>query len=375
MAVLTKAATGAGTGGNLYTNAINVSTNNSVRATWSVTRNNSTVHYWALPAFTEIPAGDQIDQIRVYVDHAVSPTGTNFNTRWSLRSGTTLVSNETQAITLNTTADSLQNNFFLTGVSTAQLRAGLQLGMVATRSVNTTTTHSIDFIAVEVTHSTPPPPAIVADSFGRTANASSLGTADTGQAWRADQGTFGINASGQAQRYSAVNNDIATVYVGETEMEVSFTMVNLGVGDGYQGAVGNYTDLTSFNYVEATPTGAVFIVSVKNSVYTARASTADGAAKAGDKITGRFSASGVTAYVNDVQVQSWTDVAPLATGVRAGWRPGGGAILLIDNFYARPLSIAPYNPWYVWTGTVEQPLTLAGTWNGSALVTTTHTLT
>lgn len=65
----------------------------------------------------------------------------------------------------------------------------------------------------------------VSDTFERPDSTTSLGTAPTGQVWRADIGTWGIQA-GQAYAVSGATGDIATVDAGVADTTVSSTLTN-----------------------------------------------------------------------------------------------------------------------------------------------------
>lgn len=65
---------------------------------------------------------------------------------------------------------------------------------------------------------------IVSDAFNRADNASSLGTADTGQAWTNAQGTWGINTNAAYVATPNASLNVASVDAGVADCSIQVTL-------------------------------------------------------------------------------------------------------------------------------------------------------
>lgn len=173
--------------------------------------------------------------------------------------------------------------------------------------------------------------ATVVDTFTRADNASSLGTADTGQAWTAHAGTWGITG-GQATAFSGVDIS-ATVDAGSADVDVSVTLAAL------QGGGGEYSGLT-LRYVDANNRIRLYLNGGTGSAIVARYRiagvqsdiTLGGTWAAGDVLRAVVVGSSLAVYRNGTLVGTRGD-APHVTATRHGLHAesyGGG--IRFDDF-------------------------------------------
>jgi hypothetical protein len=158
----------------------------------------------------------------------------------------------------------------------------------------------------------------ITDSFNRADSTTTLGNADTGQAWTNVTGVLGIS-SNQAYRVTAVSNEaVALLETGITDMIVKGTPVS-GVTNRIVGLIGRATDGNNF-YLVLTDGSSV------GQLYKKVAGTFIQLGSNFALITGvmelRCQGSTVSVYNDGVLVASETDTA-LTTGTQAGFRISG----------------------------------------------------
>lgn len=137
--------------------------------------------------------------------------------------------------------------------------------------------------------------AVVSDSFNR-ADAASLGSADTGQAWTAHVGTWGITSNRASNQSAAPSIETASVNAGIADGEVEVTLAVLG---GVPGVVARLTDGSNFLVFLSTGT-EVRLWKVVAGAFTLLGSFTVAVA-AGDVLKVRLSGSDVRAYHNGVE--------------------------------------------------------------------------
>lgn len=177
----------------------------------------------------------------------------------------------------------------------------------------------------------------ISDSFDRTDSASTLGNADTGEAWTAHQGTWGISGN-TAYDPTNADHDHATVDTGETAMVVSVVVSNLS-GAHAGGILARYVDSNNFYLADGSGRlgGEVRLFKRVSGSYTSLGTSA--AFSAGDSLALSCNGSTISVLRNGSQVISVTDSA--VSGTRAGLRGG------YDNSAGGGLSAVRWNDFLV----------------------------
>lgn len=172
-----------------------------------------------------------------------------------------------------------------------------------------------------------PPPAgpVVSDTFSR-ANASTLGSAETGQAWTAHTGTWGVDTN-KAKLVTQSGDSVATVDAGIADFEMTCDITK----QGEPGIV--FRTIDASNYLLAFASGGnIEIYQRVAGAYTLLGSGvqayADGATKAW-RVTGAGNV--ITAYIDAVQVVQVT-TSQFNTQTRYGLRQNDGTAARYDNF-------------------------------------------
>jgi len=154
------------------------------------------------------------------------------------------------------------------------------------------------------------------DSFDRADSTTTLGTADSGQAWTADVGTWGINGN-KGYRVGTTDGAMATIDVGAADQTVSAVAVL--VNGNYHGVVARMTDTNNFYLAQGNNARTQLYKRVAGT-YTQLGS--NGAAISnGDTLTLRVSGTSIKLIVGGVDRITATD-SGLATGNRCGMRTG-----------------------------------------------------
>jgi hypothetical protein len=172
-------------------------------------------------------------------------------------------------------------------------------------------------------------PNVVLDTFTRADTTSGLGTSDTGQAWTAGQGTYGISGS-KAYSVTAVDGDRTVIETGIADHRATVTVTgNSGVTS--PSLIARATDANN-GYVISLSTGTLRLFKMVAGAYTAIGSSASLTLADGDTLAISAKGSTITGYKNGVSVITATDTT-FAAGTKAGLRVGGNSGLLrYDDF-------------------------------------------
>lgn len=95
---------------------------------------------------------------------------------------------------------------------------------------------------------------LVSDAFTRADNASSLGTADSGQVWTAHAGTWGISSN---RAVPPATLGTASVDAGATLVTVQLTGIPAGVGNTDVGLLARFVDTSNYLFLNVSKTGSV----------------------------------------------------------------------------------------------------------------------
>jgi hypothetical protein len=155
---------------------------------------------------------------------------------------------------------------------------------------------------------------LISDSFNRADSSSSLGNADTGQAWTALRGTWGIS-SNQAYNFSGTGDGTAALETGMTDIRVTATCA---VRDNGTGVIARAVDADNYyTLVNVLNSNALRLYAKVSGGFTLLAADVPGAL--GDVIALECVGSAIKAYKNGAVVVSVTNTA-LTSGTKAGIR-------------------------------------------------------
>ncbi|MFN8038890.1 MAG: DUF6531 domain-containing protein [Acidimicrobiales bacterium] len=161
----------------------------------------------------------------------------------------------------------------------------------------------------------------VIDEFGRVDSATSLGSTDTGEAWTAQSGTWGI--SGGAAYLVSGTNAAATVPVASGD---GILVTSVPVAQTGTGVVFRYQDAS--NYWKLTPdtTGTTWTVTqVVAGATVINATTAAGTCcNPGDAVSVTMAGTAVKVYVNGAQIWSGTSSSLIGAAKVGLWAAGTG---------------------------------------------------
>jgi hypothetical protein len=219
----------------------------------------------------------------------------------------------------------------------------------------------VDLTATTQALSAPAP--TILDSFNRGDSTTSLGTTETGQAWRNDNSSVWGVSGGKAYIATAGatgGQSYADVECGTADVTVSFVITGL-----LSGGIAFRHNLTNLN-------GYVLVINNNGSLQIYRSAGAYGAetyttigqstalAVLGDKVSITASGSTLQGKINDVTVVTATDAT--YTGTRHGLYNFGVNAGRLDNFTVAPATTTPATA--VITGTPTG--TTISTWTFSA---------
>jgi hypothetical protein len=145
---------------------------------------------------------------------------------------------------------------------------------------------------------------VVNDTFDRANSAVSLGTADTGQAWTAHVGTWGISSNqGYLATTGGGSRDVAALDALAANAAALVTLAT--VGSGTLGVNARLTD--SLNYlITVFHSGSLFIQKVDAGATTTLSSKVLATAN-GDVLKLTASGNALVSYVNDVEQLNASD--------------------------------------------------------------------
>jgi hypothetical protein len=163
---------------------------------------------------------------------------------------------------------------------------------------------------------------IVQDSFTRANTTNGLGTANTGQAWQAIAGTFGISNN---QAYTSANtyNSRAVIQSGVNNGKVSYNITNYVGGE----------PCLYFRWLNASNHFSVYVNN-----YTLNGASSDIAAvydvptTNGQKLEVEFNGTSIIVRINDVQRLTVTDTNHQANTMHGFGNIGGDINNRYDNF-------------------------------------------
>jgi hypothetical protein len=170
----------------------------------------------------------------------------------------------------------------------------------------------------------------VVDLFNRADSSTTLGSADTGQAWTASPGTWGISGNA-AYSVTAANDDYALVDAGRVDVKVEVTVH--GVPGTNPGLVLRGTDTNNCYMANFHQSGVPTLFKRVAGTYTSLGAGSKNLAN-GDRLT--FSAVGttLTMLVNGTAIVTVTD-STFTTGTKVGLRIGAiSSTLRYDGFSA-----------------------------------------
>ncbi len=189
----------------------------------------------------------------------------------------------------------------------------------------------------------------VTDTFNRADNASSLGTADSGQAWTAHGGTWGI-ASNRAVAPSAAAYNAASLDAGALLVTVQATIIPTAVGGVDIGLCGRVVDNTGYVFLDVSKSGSTIVsrtfqktAGVGGGGFTALTSSVQISANLTDTLLVRLqftSASAGEAFANTPFLSNvWTSLgtftglnAALQTPTRYGLVGNNSSNVRFDDF-------------------------------------------
>lgn len=177
----------------------------------------------------------------------------------------------------------------------------------------------------------------ISDTFTR-ADASTLGVAETGQAWTAVAGTWQV-AGGAAVPATTGIDAYACVETGMADVSVSADVYGIGA-DKWPGIMARFTDVNNQYSLEINSSNNQLIVQRR---YGGTATEFDRLVIT-NPVNLRLDVHDVTggteliAYINAAEVGRYTDTAPRLSGTKAGIRCGNFSAELpsFDNFKASP---------------------------------------
>lgn len=144
---------------------------------------------------------------------------------------------------------------------------------------------------------------VVSDTFTRADSAATLGSAETGQAWTANAGTWGISSNKGYVATAGGANDIATVNAGVADCSVQVT-ITAGAITG-QGVILRLTDVNNYVYCFASDSTHLVIGTDVASSFNTLANQAY-SWSSGDTLKVVLSGQSVSAYVNGALITSTT---------------------------------------------------------------------
>lgn len=144
--------------------------------------------------------------------------------------------------------------------------------------------------------------ARVLDSFDRADNSSSLGNADTGQAWTAAAGTWGVLGN-LGYKSAGVSNDLAIV---DSTLADATVQVTLSTAASIAGLALRFSSLGNDWRFIAVSGNSFLLQRGVGAAYTTVASISQ-TVNNGDVMKAVMSGTGFTCYVNGVQVFTASD--------------------------------------------------------------------
>lgn len=147
----------------------------------------------------------------------------------------------------------------------------------------------------------------ITDSFDRANSSSSLGSADTGQAWVATLGTWGIS-SNLAYIATAAGGGVNAAYLEASENDVAVQATFSTAAQG-QRMIGRYVDTDNYLFVHAETGGGAYalykrVAGVDTSLGSYTVTIANG-----DVLKLNMSGNDLTVYLNGVSRITATDAA------------------------------------------------------------------
>lgn len=153
----------------------------------------------------------------------------------------------------------------------------------------------------------------ITDSFNRANSALTLGSTDTGQAWTADLGTWGIDTN-RAYVASSGGQNIVTVESGVADCTITATFVL--VPDG-QRIVFRAVDASNYLFLNVEGTGTVLHLYSYIAASFGHIASASYSWSAGDVVSVVLSGQNIIANVNGAEIISTTS-ALLQTATKHG---------------------------------------------------------
>ncbi|MCM3130945.1 hypothetical protein ACFQ3J_00405 [Paenibacillus provencensis] len=174
---------------------------------------------------------------------------------------------------------------------------------------------------------------VVSDTFNRADNNTSLGTADTGQAWQALSGVFGIVGNTAQLITAAGTTNTAVVDSGISNCVIKATLATNSVITRIAFRV---TDATNMIFVQSNQGSSNYqILRVVDNAQTSIA-TVSRAPAAGDEITVNLDGSSIVVLINGTQAMSVTEAFNL-TATKHGIGVRNTPSSSIDNFRVEAL--------------------------------------
>lgn len=168
---------------------------------------------------------------------------------------------------------------------------------------------------------------IVSHNFaGDTAAGSGLGTADTGQVWTTESGSW-KRLGGKAN--GTTDGDITSISVGASNMLVESNVGAMATGKFYE-VMARVKNIGDFYWAEARPDGSVSLQYAFGAPLIV--SVAGVMPAIGGKLGIKCENTLISAFVNSVEVLSVssTQLQNGALGTRAGYRHGADGVQILD---------------------------------------------
>ncbi len=171
----------------------------------------------------------------------------------------------------------------------------------------------------------------ITDSFNRANDGSSLGTADTGQAWTSRVGVLGVNTNTCYPATLSANEALSTLDSTITDVKVKITPTTLSTVGRFVGVVGRYAD--NNNYYLAQSDGSVSQLFKRVAGTYTQLGTDAAAVTVSTVLELRCVGSTISLWGNGVSLISVTDTS-LTAGTNCGIRVGGAGstVLRMDTF-------------------------------------------
>lgn len=169
-------------------------------------------------------------------------------------------------------------------------------------------------------------PPLILDTFSRADNASSLGSAETGQAWTARVGTWGVSG-GKAYQPGGTSEALASLNSGASDYTATVDVT----WQNAEGLLLRYVDTNNYLFADIHSTGARLVRKLTGSTSVLATGAFTPVAGTTYVLRARVVGSQVTVWVDGVERISTTD-SNFLTSTRQGLRAHTATTARLDNF-------------------------------------------